>query len=182
MEDKISKGGNYKRFKKGSKWEHGNLGPENFVYPPFKISGSAPAPGTSVKSCWTCPLSWHVAHPDKWSFFLPIVIFQAFMVVRSLWSIIKEIKIGHLLTVIKDNYPIIAICWQSTPPVDDLLIHYIINNCWLLTDAIVSWAVDRSCIVKHDLWLAGYSCHWPMKWSAIFSVGERETRKVEKVS
>ena len=37
MEDKISKGGNYKRFKKGSKREHGN-----FVHPPFEISGSAP--------------------------------------------------------------------------------------------------------------------------------------------
>ena len=43
MEDKISKGGNYKRFKKGSKWEYSNLGPENFVHSPFKISGSAPA-------------------------------------------------------------------------------------------------------------------------------------------
>ena len=42
MEDKISKGGNYKRLKKGSKREHGNSGPENFVHPPFKISGSAP--------------------------------------------------------------------------------------------------------------------------------------------
>ena len=42
MEDKLSKGGNYKRFKKGSKREHGNLGTENFVHPPFKISGSAP--------------------------------------------------------------------------------------------------------------------------------------------
>ena len=44
MEDKLSKGGNYKRFKKGSKREHGNSGPENFVHPPFKISGSAPVP------------------------------------------------------------------------------------------------------------------------------------------
>ena len=44
MEDKLSKGGNYKRFKKGSKREHGNSGPENFVHPSFKISGSAPAP------------------------------------------------------------------------------------------------------------------------------------------
>ena len=43
MEDKISKGGNYKRLQKGSKREHGNSGPENFVHPPFKISGSAPA-------------------------------------------------------------------------------------------------------------------------------------------
>ena len=43
MEDKLLKGGNYKRFKKGSKPEYGNLGPENFVHPPFKISGSAPA-------------------------------------------------------------------------------------------------------------------------------------------
>ena len=42
MEDKISKGGNYKRLKKGSKREHGNSVPENFVHPPFKISGSAP--------------------------------------------------------------------------------------------------------------------------------------------
>ena len=41
MEDKLSKGGNYKRFKKGSKTEYGNSGPENFVHPPFKISGSA---------------------------------------------------------------------------------------------------------------------------------------------
>ena len=38
MEDKISKGSNYK-----TKWEHDNSGPENFVHPPFKISGSAPA-------------------------------------------------------------------------------------------------------------------------------------------
>ena len=38
MEDKISKGSNYK-----TKGEHGNSGPENFVRPPFKISGSAPA-------------------------------------------------------------------------------------------------------------------------------------------
>ena len=38
MEDKISKGGNYKTFKMRSKREHGN-----FVHPPFKISGSAPA-------------------------------------------------------------------------------------------------------------------------------------------
>ena len=42
MEDKLLKGGNYKRFIKGSKPEYGNLGPENFVHPPFKISGSAP--------------------------------------------------------------------------------------------------------------------------------------------
>ena len=38
MEDKFSKGGKYKRLKNGSKREHGN-----FVHPPFKISGSAPA-------------------------------------------------------------------------------------------------------------------------------------------
>ena len=37
MEDKISKGSNYKK-----KGEHGNSGPENFVHPSFKISGSAP--------------------------------------------------------------------------------------------------------------------------------------------
>ena len=42
MEDKLLKGGNYKRFKKRSKPEYGNSGPENFVHPPFKISGSAP--------------------------------------------------------------------------------------------------------------------------------------------
>ena len=44
MEDKLSKGGNYKRFKKESKPEYGNSGPEIFVHPPFKISGSAPVP------------------------------------------------------------------------------------------------------------------------------------------
>ena len=43
MEDKLSKGDNCKRFKKGSKREHGNFGPENFVQPTFKISGSGPA-------------------------------------------------------------------------------------------------------------------------------------------
>ena len=43
MEDKLLKGGNYKRFKKGSKPEYGNSAPENFVHPPFIISGSAPA-------------------------------------------------------------------------------------------------------------------------------------------
>ena len=37
MEDKVSNEGNYKRFKKGSKREHGN-----FVHPTFKISASAP--------------------------------------------------------------------------------------------------------------------------------------------
>ena len=37
MEDKFSKGSNYK-----TKGEHGNSGPENFVHPTFKISGSAP--------------------------------------------------------------------------------------------------------------------------------------------
>ena len=37
MEDKILKGTNYK-----TKGEHGNSGPENFVHPTFKISGSAP--------------------------------------------------------------------------------------------------------------------------------------------
>ena len=37
MEDKLSKGGNNKRFQKGSKPEYGNSGPENFVHPPFKI-------------------------------------------------------------------------------------------------------------------------------------------------
>ena len=44
MKDKLSKGGNYKRFKKGSKPEYSNSGPENFVHPRplFKISGSAP--------------------------------------------------------------------------------------------------------------------------------------------
>ena len=42
MEDKISKGDNYERLKKESKREHGNSGTENFVHPPFKISGSAP--------------------------------------------------------------------------------------------------------------------------------------------
>ena len=42
MEDKLSKGGNYKRFKKGSKPEYGNSGPDNFVHTLFKISGSAP--------------------------------------------------------------------------------------------------------------------------------------------
>ena len=42
MQDKNLKRGNYKQYKKGSKREHGNLGPENFVHPPFKISGSAP--------------------------------------------------------------------------------------------------------------------------------------------
>ena len=31
MEDKISKGGNYKRFKKVSKREHGNSGTKNLV-------------------------------------------------------------------------------------------------------------------------------------------------------
>ena len=48
MEDKISKGGNYKRFKKESKREHGNLGPENFVHSTFKISGSAPGEPKNV--------------------------------------------------------------------------------------------------------------------------------------
>ena len=43
MEDKLSKGGNNKRLKKGSKPECGNSGPENFVHPLYKISGSAPA-------------------------------------------------------------------------------------------------------------------------------------------
>ena len=37
MEDKLSKRGNYRRFKKGSKPEYGNSGPENFVHPTFKI-------------------------------------------------------------------------------------------------------------------------------------------------
>ena len=37
MEDKLSKGGNCKR----PELEYGNSGPENFVHPPFKISGSA---------------------------------------------------------------------------------------------------------------------------------------------
>ena len=37
MEDKISKGGNYKRFKKRSKRYHGNSGPENFVHPLSKF-------------------------------------------------------------------------------------------------------------------------------------------------
>ena len=37
-----ARGGNYIRFKKGLKPEYGNSGPENFVHPPFKISGSAP--------------------------------------------------------------------------------------------------------------------------------------------
>ena len=40
----IPKGGNYKRIKNGSKRKHGDSGPENFVHPPFKISGSAPEP------------------------------------------------------------------------------------------------------------------------------------------
>ena len=44
MEDKLSKGGNYKKIKKGSKPEYGNSGPENFVHPTFKLSGSAPDP------------------------------------------------------------------------------------------------------------------------------------------
>ena len=41
MEDKLSTGGNNKRFRKGPKPEYGNSGPENFVHPAFKISGSA---------------------------------------------------------------------------------------------------------------------------------------------
>ena len=43
MEDTLSKEGNYKRLKNGSKPEYGNSGPEKFVNPTFKISGSAPA-------------------------------------------------------------------------------------------------------------------------------------------
>ena len=51
MEDKLSKGDDYKRFKKGSKPEYGNSGPENFVHSPFKISGSAPGTISPVLHC-----------------------------------------------------------------------------------------------------------------------------------
>ena len=37
MEDKLSKGGNYKRLKKESKPEYGNSGPENKVHPLSKF-------------------------------------------------------------------------------------------------------------------------------------------------
>ena len=42
MEDKLLKGTNYNRFKKGSKRKQGNWDPRIFLHPPFKISGSAP--------------------------------------------------------------------------------------------------------------------------------------------
>ena len=58
MEDKISKGSNYE-----TKGEHDNSGSENFVHPPFKISGSAPAFNSSY--IYLTPLEMQVQHL-KW--------------------------------------------------------------------------------------------------------------------
>ena len=113
MEDKLSKGGNYRRLKKGSKPEYGNSGPENFVHPPFKISGSAPA--TSIRRCSIARLYWEVTlHSNKTR--RSATLFHHFDIVNSFWPVkLYSIFDQHLDLVVSIATPIVSELNKSIP-------------------------------------------------------------------